>query len=280
MLRLLATILLLLLPATPQATAQQSREFSEMPVMVVYCESDPGRINPAGGRGPSPEQLITGGQCTPAEGVSLTFVLADDDWDFEKDNPAEEIEWDVQEDGWFARCDIDAEGMCALESPEGFDIVIGVVLHESTVKPGYVPAFFPSTTHNYTEFAGYGLALIPDDDYTGTATDVKQHQTLALKVTQNGQPADVLTDWDVNDADEDRYLATNSDGWVSDVIAAGDHIDIDLVNVDDDATVTATCSGVDDPATAIEYEIDDDGDLVIDVPDTDSDLRCDIEITG
>lgn len=282
MIRLLHLILLLMIPATPgaTATAQQSREYSDMPVMVVYCENDPGRINPGGGRGPSPEQLIASGQCTPAEGVSLTFVLADDNWDFEKDRPVDEIEWNVQDDGWFARCDIDAEGMCALNSPVGFDIVIGVVLHESTVKPGYVPAFFPATTHNYTEFAGYGLALVPDKDYTGIATDVKDHQTLALKVTENGEPANVLTDWDVNDNDENRYLATNSDGWVSDVIAADDHIEIDLVNVGDDADVTLTCSGVDDPSITIEYKVDDDGNLVIDVPKTESDIRCDVEITG
>lgn len=280
MIRLLALLLLLMVPAPPQATAQPAREFSDMPVMVVYCDTDPGRINPGGGRGPSPEQLVASGQCTPAKAVSLTFVLADDDWDFEKDKPAEEIEWDVQDDAWFARCDIDAEGTCALNSPQGFDIVIGVVLHEGTVTPGYTPAFFPSTTHNYTEYAGYGLALVPDEDYTGTATEVSDYQTLALKVTEGGEPANVLTNWETNDEDEDVYLATNSGGWVSDVVASGDHIEIDLVNVDDDADISVGCSGVDDTASAIEYEINEDGDLVIDVPATESDIRCDIEIQG
>jgi hypothetical protein len=278
MIRLLALLLLFLMPATPQATAQPSRELSEMPVMVLYCDTDPGRINPGGGRGLSPEQLLESGGCTPAEGVSLTFVLADTDWDFEKDKPAEEIEWNVQEDGWFDRCDIDAGGMCALNSPVGFDIVIGVVLHENTVKPGYTPAFFPSTTHNYTEFAGYGLALIPDAEYTGTGTETADHQTLALNITQSDAPAKVLTEWQFNDEADDTYLATNTDGWASNVIAAGDHIKIDLVNVGDDAQLTVGCSGVDDRSIVVEYEVDDEGDLVIDVPDTASDIRCDITI--
>ena len=282
MIPLLMLIALLLVPAIPAATAQENpRDFSDMPVMVVYCDTDPGRINPGGGKDPSPESLIASGQCTPAEGVGLTFVLADDDWDFETDKPADEIDWEVEDDSWFERCDIAADGTCALNSPVGFDMVIGVVLHENTVKPGYTPAFFPATTHNFTEFAGYGLALIPEDGYTGTATDVGDHQTLALNVTQNHDPANVLTEWEFNDSDDDDiYLATNSDGWVSNVIAADDRIEIELVNVNDDAAVTVGCSGVDDAAITIEFEMNDDNTLVLQVPDTESDIRCDLIISN
>ena len=280
MIRLLMLIAMLILPATPQATAEETRrDFSDMPVMVVYCDTDPGRINPGGGKDPSPESLIASGECTPAEGVALTFVLADDDWDFEKDKPADEIDWDVKDDAWFERCDIAADGTCALNSPVGLDVIIGVVLHENTVKPGYVPAFFPATTHNFSEFAGYGLALIPEEGYTGTATEVGDHQTLALKITHNDEPGKVLTEWEFNDKEHDIYLATNSDGWVSNIIAADDRVDINLVNVSDDAEVTIGCSGVDDPAIAIEFEVDEDNDLVLQVPDTESDIRCDLIIT-
>lgn len=281
MIRLISALLLFLLPATPQATAQSdTRDFSDMPVMVVYCDQDPGRINPGGGRGPSPEQLVASGECTPAEGVSLTFVLADDDWDFETDDLAEEIDWEVDDDSWFARCDMDAEGTCALNSPVGFDIVIGVVLHTNTVTPGYEPAFFPSTTHNFTEFTGYGLALIPEEGYTGTATDVADHQTLALNITHNGEPADALTEWNFEESeDDDIYLATNSDGWVSNVIAADDQIEIDIVNITDDAEIVIACSGVDDPEIAIDFEMSDDNELALRVPNTESDIRCDLLVS-
>lgn len=279
MLSLILTILLTLIPATPVAAAQtDDRAYTDMPVMVLYCQDDPGRINPAGGKDPSPQQLVESGRCTPAEGVALTFVLADNDWDFETDELADEIEWDVEDDAWFKRCDTGADGMCAVNSPSGFDIVIGVVLHDNTVPPGYTPAFFQRGTHNYTEFAGYGLALIPD---TATpAGEVADHQTLALNIIQNGEPATVLTEWEINDKDTDTYLATNADGWVSKIVAANDSVQIDLVNVDEGAEVTVACSANDDAAVTVESSVDDDGELTIAVPETESDIRCDIAIAN
>lgn len=282
MIRLLSVLILLMLPATSLAGSAQTpeRSFSDMPVQVLYCDQDPGRISPGGGKDPSPDSLVSSGECTPGEGVSLTFVLASDDWDFETDDPAEEIDWEVEDDAWFARCDMDAEGKCALESPQGFDIVIGVVLHENTVKPGYEPAFFQPVTHNFTEFAGYGLVLIPEDGYTGTATEVGDHQTLALSITSDGAPAEILTEWEFNDDDDtDIYLASNTDGWVSNVIAGGDHIEIDLMNVTDDTEISIGCSGVDDPYIDLEFDLDG-NDLTIDIPETESDVRCDLVITG
>ena len=280
MINLIATILLILIPATQVNALQDDRTYTDMPVMVLYCENDPGRINPAGGKSPSPQQLVESGQCTPAEGVALTFVLADDDWDFENDDLADGIEWDVQDDGWFNRCDTDAEGMCQLNSPTGFDIVIGVVLHNNTVTPGYTPAFFQRGTHNYTEFAGYGLALIPEDAGTTPEGDVSDHQTLALNITEQGEPANVLTEWEINDEDSDTYLATNSDGWVSNIVAANDEVQIDLVNIDDSADVTVSCGANDDARVTVEASVDDDGELTISVPDTGSDIRCDITVNS
>lgn len=278
MLRFLFALLLVTIPATQAASAQTpDRTYSDMPVYVLYCDNDPGRINAGGGKAPSPEQLIEEGTCTPAQGVSLTFVIADDNWDFEEDELADEIEWDVQEDAWFNRCDIDANGFCALNSPTGFDIVIGVVLHEGTVLPGYEPAFFQRGTHNFTEFAGYGLALIPADGTTpdGTTDD---HQTLALNITQDGEPGKVLTEWEINDEESDLYLSTSEGGWVSDIVAAGDDVQIDLLNIEDDAEVSVVCGANDDASVSVDSQVDDDGELHITVPNTDSDIRCDVSI--
>lgn len=281
MLRLFITLVLLALPATQATHAQtMARDFSDMPVYVLYCDEDPGRINAGGGKAPSPEQLIEEGTCTPAEGVALTFVLAVDDWDFETDELADEIEWDVQDDAWFNRCDTDANGFCALNSPMGFDIVIGVVLHEGTVLPGYEPAFFQRGTHNFTEFAGYGLALIPVDGEATPHATTADHQTLALNITQDGEPGVVLTEWEINGESNDLYLATSEGGWVSGIVAAGDEIEIDLVNIDDDAEVSVVCGANDDPGVSVESRMNDEGNLEIVVPDTESDIRCDLSIGG
>ena len=67
---------------------------------------------------------------------------------------------------------------------------------------------------------------------------------------------------------------------MSNVIAADDRIEIELVNVNDDAAVTVGCSGVDDAAITIEFEMNDDNTLVLQVPDTESDIRCDLIISN
>jgi hypothetical protein len=271
-------LLLLVSPTIATATAQPSRELRDMPVMVLYCDDDPGGVHIEGGMDPAPETLIESGQCTPAEGVALTFVLVNNDWDFEEDDPEED--WDVDADSWFARCDMDADGLCQLNSPVGFDIVLGVFLHDATVKPGYEPVGFRTTTHNFTEFSGYGLALIPTADTADAAGDVADHQTLALNITEDDSPANILTEWDIEgiDDDLDTYLATNADGWVSAVTAPKQKIEIDLVNVHDMAMVNAVCSANDDASVTVQVSVGIDGDLTITVPDTASDIRCDVEI--
>lgn len=280
MLRFIFALMLVAFPATQMANAQsEPRELRDMPVIVFYCDEDPGRIEAGGGKDPAPEVLLEQGICTPAEGVALTFVIADDDWDFEEDDLADEIEWDVEGDDWFARCDTDADGFCALNSPVGFDIVIGVVLHESTVTPGYTPAFFQRGTHNFTEFAGYGLALIPADGDASPAAVPADHQTLALNITHNDEPGNVLTEWEINDQDDDVYLATNADGWVSNIVVGNDDVEIDLVNISDHADISLVCGANDDPEAVVESHVDEDGDLNIHVPDTESDIRCDVVIT-
>ena len=279
MLRFLFALMLVTLPAT-QATSAQTpdRDYSDMPVYVLYCDTDPGRINAGGGKAPSPEQLMADGICTPAEGVALTFVIADDDWDFEEDELADEIEWNVEGDAWFNRCDIDENGFCALNSPTGFDIVIGVVLHEGTVLPGYEPAFFQRGTHNFTEFAGYGLALIPAADTTpeGTTDD---HQTLALNITYNGDPANALTEWEINGEDDDLYFATSEGGWVSTIVAPNDEVEIEIVtDYYDDADVTVACVANEDANHQLDVEMEG-NDFTVAIGATTSDIRCDVAIT-
>lgn len=280
MLRLVFAVMLGLLPATQVATAQEDldRSYSDMPVYVLYCDEDPGHVNAGGGKAPSPEQLIENGTCTPAEGVALTFVLAENDWDFEEDDPAEEIEWDVDDDAWFNRCDTDANGFCALNSPMGFDIVLGVVLHEGTVLPGYEPASFQSATHNFTEFAGYGLALIPEEGTTPSGT-TDDYQTLALRVTYHGDPANVLTEWEINGEDDDLYLAASEGGWISTIVEPNDDVEIDIVTgYYDDADITISCVANDDAGHEVGLDVDD-GDFTVSIGDTSSDIRCDVDIT-
>jgi hypothetical protein len=281
MLRFILALILIGLPGAHMTTTPPSnREFRDMPVVVFYCNEDPGRIEAGGGKDPAPEVLLQEGLCTPAEGVSVTFLLVNDDWDFEEDEPASEIDWEVDEDSWFARCDIHADGHCALNSPTGFDIVLGAVLHEGTVIPGYTPAFFPATTHNFTEFAGWGLALIPEDTEIDPAAEAADHQTLALRISHNDEPALVLTEWEINGEDNDVYLATTEGGWVSSIVAANDEVKIDLVNIGDDDDVSLTCVANEDAAAQVDASVDDDGDLKIVIPDTESDIRCDVIITS
>lgn len=274
MLHLLFAIILTVTPFQIATATPGDRELRDMPVMVLYCDEDPGTINIGGGKEPMPETLVENGLCTPAEGVSLTFVLVRKEWDFEKDDPEED--WEVDANSWFARCDMDADGRCTLNAPEGFDIVLGVFLHDATVKPGYTAASFQRTTHNFTEFAGYGLALIPNGDPVGEIAD---HQTLALNITQTDKPANVLTEWDVEDDtdDTDLYLATNSDGWVSNIVKPQQEIEISLENVTPGTKISAICSANDDASADVHVVVDDD-DLEIHIPDTQNDIRCDIQI--
>ncbi len=276
MLRMMIALLLLSVPSA-LATTPTPESMREMPVMVLYCESDPDGVQVGGGKDPAPEQLIASGQCTPAEGVALTFVLVRDDFDFETSEP--EDDWDIDANSWFARCDMDAEGRCQLTSPGEFNNVLGVFLHDATVKPGYEPANFRTTTINATEFAGYGLALIPTADTNDTVGEVADHQTLALNITSNGKPASVLTEWDIDDAhdDADMYLATNAEGWVSAITAPKQKVEIELVNMPDSAHVTAACSANDDASVKVTVQVDE-NDLEIAVPDTSSDIRCDVQV--
>ena len=272
---MIRVIFALILCSFPLEAAAQStpegRDLRDMPVMALYCDDDPGPINIGGGKEPSPDTLIDSGRCAPATGVAITFVLVREEWDFEHDDP--EADWDVTEDSWFARCEIDADGRCTLLAPVGFDIVIGVFPHDGAIRPGYAPASFQPTTHNYTEFAGYGLALVPTGDPVGDPAD---HQTLALNISADGQPASALTSWDIGNGRE-QYLATNTGGWVSTTTAAGQQVSITVVNARVDASIEAQCAANDDP-TAVANAVVRNNAIEIAVPETSSDIRCDITI--
>src|SRR5699024_9718506 len=55
----IATALMALMLVAPGSALGQTPDvpMSEMPVMALYCERDPGPFNPGGGRGVSPDEL-------------------------------------------------------------------------------------------------------------------------------------------------------------------------------------------------------------------------------
>lgn len=193
---------------------------SEMPVQVLYCEEDPGPVNPGGGRAISPDTLRNEFDCRPGAGVALTFSN--------------------QEMGWFARCDMDAEGECTVETPVGPEVELDVAIHMATVEPGYAPEQPIGTAVNYTEFAGYGVVLLPVVETTPAPN--AERQTLAVNVAtcKDGsnaagcerQPAGALVQASAGEVTADGYpwLATNDEGWVSFDRAGlkGDTIDLML----------------------------------------------------
>lgn len=272
--RILFALLVALTTLAMPAAAQPSPEpmMTEMPVAAMYCDSDPGPFNPGGGRGYSLEDMKARFGCVPAEDVSLTFVLVDDEFDFEhpdKNDP------DVTAESWYQRCTIDAEGGCTVNAPNGFEFLLGVNLHTGTVRPGYEPVKMLPTTQNVTEFAGYGLIFVPSDGAT-VSDDPAENQTLALQLTTDGEPVEGLTSWVYGD-DEPTYLASNDGGWVSDAVEAGDEIVISGVDIELDSSADFTCAVDGDAGVEVEVHLHE-GDLHITVPETQADIRCDLAV--
>lgn len=241
--------------AMPAPTPFESRD---MPVLVLYCDKDPGTINPGGGRGLTEDELEELYGCSPAEDVELTFTLEDN--------------------SWFTRCAMDENGRCSIDAPTGLDNPLNVGLHESTVRIGYHPAGDRDLEQaiNYTEFAGYGLVLVPIDP---TASFPTEHQTLAFSVEQFGKPDRVLTQ--LSEAgvtsEGEPWLATNDDGWVSYVLNGGGEYDLRITRAELPPESIACKALDDDVDVTAEWVQGEEGSFVrIDVPRTMSDINCEI----
>lgn len=233
----------------------------EMPVMALYCEQDPGPFNPGGGRGVSLDELEERFGCRTGEGVALTFR-------------SESLDW-------FGRCDTEEDGICLLESPSGPppEFELHVAVHLSTVEPGYTPRDVTGTAANYTEFAGYGVVMLPDDARATAAPE--ERRTLAVKVERDGKPAEVLTQLSEGDVTIEKFpwLATNDDGWVSYDLDAfpGNTVDL-MIEVDGEPSVS--CSDIDQKeALDVEWIDGREGDFArITLPGSDGDINCDVTL--
>lgn len=284
MTRFLLALILTLLPtshAFSRTPVQEEPMITPMPVLALYCEKDPGPVNPGGGRGYSMDMLKAEFGCEPAEGIGLTFVVIDEEFDWEHPEASEP---EVTAESWYGRCDTDSTGMCQLEAPNSLEQLIGVNLHEGTVKPGYVPAKWLPTTQNITEFAGYGLILVPADPATPVGDDPKDHQTLALLIQEGDEPTSMLTSWTYDDADKEAsetglplLLATTEGGWVSNVIAPNSTVEIGLINMNQGTQPQVTCGVHGQPDLKVQVDVHDTS-MKITIPDTDQDVRCDINL--
>lgn len=245
-------------PVTTRAQATDAHML-DLPVLVAACERDPGeRLSPGGGRF-SPEQTMDEFGCDPAEEVSVTVYNREIDF--------------------FARCETDDEGLCRVEAPTDPERQLMVAIHMSTVEPGLSPSEQVVPTVHFSEFTGVGIALMQDPD--DERDDLPDRRTLAVKVEQDGEPAEVLTQLSEGEIsiDEFPWLATNDGGWVSYDLGLFEAETVDLM-IDIDGKPTIACSDI-DHNTSLETEWIDgrEGDFVrITLPETDGDINCDVSL--
>lgn len=270
--QMLALILtFLMLPGAVGTGVAQAQDDSvhmlDLPILVAECNRDPGRdLQPGGGRF-DPNQVLDDYECSRAEGVSVTVYhrpTEDDDLDF------------------FARCETGKDGMCRVEAPTDPERELSVALHMSTVTPGFAPAEPITTTVHYSEFTGVGIAVLPDPDLDeDDLAGLPDRRTLAVKVEQDGEPAEVLTQLSEGDVSIDKFpwLATNEDGWVSYDLGLFESESVDLMlDVEDEPDVT--CADI-DGGGALESEWVEGREgtfLRISLPDTDGNINCEVSL--
>lgn len=267
---LVSLIALLLFPGVTGLAARAQDEtvhMLDLPIMVAECNRDPGRnLQPGGGRF-NPVDVLDEYECGRAEGVSVTVYhlpTEDDDLDF------------------FARCETDKDGLCTVNAPTDPMRKLTVVVHMSTVTPGFAPAEPATTTVHYTEFTGVGIALLPDPELDETElAALPERRTLALKIEQDGKPFEVLTQLSEGEITNENasWLATNEDGWVSYDLGLFETDAVDLM-LDVDGEPTIACSVI-DTGDALETEWIEgiQGEFTrITLPDTDGDIRCDVSL--
>lgn len=269
--RMLVSLLaLMLLPGASGLAARAQDDdvhMLDLPILVAECNRDPGRdLQPGGGRF-DPAEVLDDYECGRAEGVSVTVYhrpTGKDDLDF------------------FARCETDGDGMCTVNAPTDPERELSVALHMSTVTPGFAPAAPVATTVHFSEFTGVGIAVLPDPDLTeDEIADLPERRTLAVKIEQDGEPAEVLTQLSEGDVSIERFpwLATNADGWVSYDLAFFEAETVDLM-IDADGRPTVACSDIDAAETLeTEWVEGREGDFTrITLPATDGNIRCDVSL--
>lgn len=269
--RMLVSLLALLLFPGVTSVAARAQDgdvhMLDLPVLVAMCERDPGTdINPGGGRGNLEEVLADHG-CERADGVSVTVShrpTANDDLDF------------------FARCETDKDGICTVNAPTDPERELTVALHMATVAPGYAPARATTRTVHYTEFTGVGIALLPDPklDKEERAA-LPERRTLALKIEQDGKPAEVLAQLSEAEvmAANFPWLATNEEGWMSFDLGSYRTPEVDLILSDPGKPqIACTDLSTDAPLVVASLRGPDGAFTRIVLPETDGDVRCDVSL--
>lgn len=265
--------LLFLLPGTTTFAARAQDDdlhMLDLPILVTACERDPGKdLNPGGGRF-NPADVMREHGCAPAEGVSVTV----------SHRPTDEDDLD-----FFARCETDEDGMCAVNAPADPERTLTVALHMSTVAPGYAPAEPTTSTVHYSEFTGVGIAVLPNPELGGLEiATLPERRTLAMKIEQDGKPAEMLTqlsDGEVTNQDA-AWLATNDEGWVSYDLGLIDADTVDLtLNLNIETPPGFHCSEVESGAAVPTHWIEGfEGNFFrITLPDdSDGNINCGISL--
>lgn len=239
----------------------------DLPILVAECNRDPGRdLQPGGGRF-DPDEVLDDHECERAEGVSVTVYH----------RPTDEDDLDFS-----ARCETDDEGMCRVEAPTDPERELMVALHMSTVTPGFAPAEPVTTTVHYSEFTGVGIAVMPDPELDeDELAELPGRRTLAVKVTQDDDPAEILTQLSEGDVsiDDFPWLATNEDGWVSYDLGLFEAETVDLM-LDVEEEPEFACADIDEgDALETEWVEGFEGTFLrIELPDTDGNINCEISL--
>jgi hypothetical protein len=278
MTRRLLTFLLALMLGLPGVTAISAAALAtasaqteephmlDLPVLVAYCERDPGsKLQPGGGRF-DPEQVMKDHGCQPAQDISVTVSSERGD----------------EETDFFARCETDDDGLCRVEAPTDPERELLVAVHMSTVEPGFTRNEAVTPTVHFSEFTGVGIALLPDREVLGQKTDdLPERRTLAVKVEEGEDPASVLTQLSEGEVsiDEFPWLATNDEGWVSYDLGIFQSDTVDLM-IDVEGEPEFACSDIDHGGSLKAKWIEGrEGDFLrITLPDTDGDINCDVAI--
>lgn len=271
--QMLALLLaLLILPGALSAQERDGVHLLDLPILVAYCERDPGnRIHPGGGRWDPQQQMEIFG-CTPAAGIDVTVSNLDIDF--------------------FDRCTTDGDGMCRIEAPTDPERELMVAVHMSTVTPGHAPADVVVPTVHYTEFTGVGIPLFLVPEITPGGTDqMPERTTIAVNVARcedgsfapgcEREPVQVLVQASSGDitAEGEPWLATNDEGWVSfdREFYDGDGIDLMLVT---DGEPRFACSEIaSGDRLATDWIEGREGTFIrVDTTGIDGDIACDVTL--